>query len=138
MHGKIRWNFLIGVAGAVLVLLISLPNNVWFTAMTRSLYAFVIFFLFTFVIRWWLGTIATEADSVEAGETSEDGVGSQIDLQTPDDADAMLPPRNPDREQAGEDEADDPFQPLNPPKLETKPDHTPEQMADALRRMSEE
>ncbi|GIQ68619.1 hypothetical protein XYCOK13_14430 [Xylanibacillus composti] len=139
MHGTIRWNFAFGGAGAVLTLLISMPHNVWFTAMTRSVYAFVIFFLLTFLIRWWLGFIAAAANAAAAadGEAHYSGVGRQIDLQTPEEAE--FPPASRQSEGgSGQSEGEDPFQPLNPPKLVSKPEQTPAEMANAVRRMTEE
>ncbi len=125
MHGTIKWNFMFGGAGAAIILLVSIPHNVWMTALTRSVYAFVIFFLLAFVIRWWLRSIAPTADSeTEESKVEEAGLGNQIDLQTPDDAELT--------------EAEDPFQPMQPPKLASQSEQTPAEMANALRRMSEE
>lgn len=129
MIGSILWNAVAGLAGAALIFLLSYGHNPLATSGVRALYSFLTLFAVTFAVRWLLATALKNGDgppeaappSPEAAEASEDEKGQSIDFTTPDD-----------------DYVDD-FSPLNPPKLKTvKGPQNPEELAKAIRHMSEQ
>ncbi|MDF2924699.1 MAG: hypothetical protein K0R57_3613 [Paenibacillaceae bacterium] len=133
MFGTFRWNLAIGLIGFVATLILSAPQNIMKTALMQSGYSFLFLFLFTYLLRWLLGTIIHTSDA--GSETpspdsfEEPGTkGQTIDLATPDEKPAPVLASSP--EEAA-------FAPLNPPKLSTKLGQDPEEMASALRRMTE-
>ena len=134
MIGTFRWNLATGIVGFLGTLLISMPHNILKTALTQSCYSFVFLFLFTFVVRWLLGTVlrsngVSEEALASAAELNSAPKGQTIDLATPDDG--SFPGMAPAAEDGG-------FSPLNPPKLTTKMDHHPEELVKAFRQMTEE
>lgn len=138
MIGSFRWNLLAGLIGFCGTMLISLPKNVWKTALVQSAYSFLFLFIFLFAVRWVLGFMI-QASNASApahavpGDTKEEAFrkGQSIDLSTPDEG---VYPQDP----AAAPAEDSGFAPLNPPKLTTKLDANPEDLVKALRHMSEE
>jgi hypothetical protein len=144
MIGTIRINLVVALIAGIFTFLLSVGHNLFLTTCLRSLYSFVILFVLTFVFRFVLGVFAgtdffTPLPSDKA-EDSDVHLGSQLDLATPDDDEATRQMLKKQLEKPGQPlETDDlPFSPLNPPKLVTKDNLDPEQMAGALRRMSED
>ncbi|WP_426447058.1 hypothetical protein ACP26L_24050 [Paenibacillus sp. S-38] len=143
MIGSLRWNLYTGVAAFIITFVLSIPNNIWLTTFVRSCYSFIILFLLVFACRWLLGTFAglnglpAAQPSVMADAAPEEpSKGQAFDAMTPDEdqelhqmlkgtMNASAPP-----EQG--------FAPLKPPKLSTKVQPTPEELAQAVRQMSEE
>jgi hypothetical protein len=147
MIGSYRWNLFAGGIGLVGTLIISLPNNIWETALIQSLYSFLSLFLLTFIIRWVFGFLirTSNAGSLKAGavhhQESDSPRGRTIDLSTPADGEPILP--RVEQQQgtgtyAASMDEDSVFTPLNPPKLSTKLEQDPEELVRALRRMTEE
>lgn len=131
---------MIGGLGAVATFLASFSNNILTTTLLRSLYSFVILFALVFVFRWILGILLAEPSS-ETGQPStpeEPARGQTIDLTTPDEPIAKSGDSSPSGRQSTEQEEDDGFAPLNPPKLATKDQVNSEELVKALRHLSEE
>lgn len=148
MIGSYRWNLFAGGIGLVGTLLISLPNNIWETALIQSLYSFLSLFLLTFIIRWVFGFLIRTSNSgsfkpgVTFDQETDSPRGQTIDLSTPADGEVILP-RVDQQQGTGTNPAnldeDSVFTPLNPPKLSTKLEQQdPEELVRALRRMTEE
>lgn len=136
MIGTFRWNLLAGTVGFIGTLLASFHSNVWSTVLIHSIYSFLILFLFTFVVRWVLNVLILSSGTgsrpiLESHESDGIRKGQSIDLSTPDDVGLPL---NGDSGQGDQME----FTPLNPPKLTTKLDNNPQELANALRRMTDE
>jgi hypothetical protein len=139
MFGTIRLNLVVAGVAFAITFLLSVGNNLFVTTVIHSLYSFIILFVLTFGFRWILGTIGGFSINLQddIGQQSQaEGVGQQLDLVTPDEDDAA-------RQQSKDSpkvsaHADSLFSPLNPPKLATKNNLDPEQLAGALRRMSED
>ncbi|PZE22429.1 hypothetical protein [Paenibacillus xerothermodurans] len=141
MMGTIRWNLIIGSISFLLTFLISLGNNIWLTTLLRSLYSFLLMFVLVFLFRWVLGTIAglhkLGSVDVPAAETDDDHIGNALDMSTPDEQEAlhaMLKQTNTPNEGA----ANAGFKPLTPPKLSSSTTVDTAEMAQAVRRMTEE
>ncbi|MFC0214362.1 hypothetical protein ACFFK0_18175 [Paenibacillus chartarius] len=145
MTGTIRWNLYGGAVAFVLTFIASITRNIFVTTLLNSFYSFVlvfaIIFLFRFVLHLILNGPGTSvyAESPEAAEAAEDaGTGSNINLATPDDhsLNDLLKPKASHSDGFGDDAG---FAPLKPPKLVSQaPELNPEELANALRRMSEE
>ncbi|MFB6363989.1 hypothetical protein ACFCP7_07985 [Paenibacillus elgii] len=138
MIGSIRWNFIVGAAAFVITFALSITDNIWLTTLIRSFYSFVLMFVIVFLFRWLLGTVAGLAGAPipEHSEEEDELKGKAVDVVTPDqDAELhqMLKP-SPGPMDAVETD----FSPLNPPKLSTKIQGSPDELAQAVRRMSEE
>ncbi|MBG9733191.1 hypothetical protein [Paenibacillus alvei] len=139
MRGTIRWNYIFGAVGAFLAMMVSWSNNVWTTSMLRGIIAFAIWFGLAYGVRYALGMLHKEADAVLAGSGSykNPNAGSLLDMTTPDEEDAirdLLRPSGPDSKQTNpEDDNGGSFQPLQPPKLVTKPQPDAEKLAQAVR-----
>ncbi|UJF35366.1 hypothetical protein [Paenibacillus hexagrammi] len=143
MVGTIRINLIVAALAAVFTFVMSLGNNMFVTTCLKSLYSFAILFVLTFGFRWVLGVLVTiekTKTSMSPNDlTSDSHIGSTLDVSTPEEdhetnelLKAGLDPTS--TAQASEPQ----FSPLNPPKLVTKNQIDPEQLAGALRRMSED
>lgn len=127
MTGSILWNGIAGLSAAALIFLLSYGNNPLSTAVMRALYSFFIVFAVVFAVRWLLGQAASaetdearkHEDSFDKNGSGEEDKGRSIDFTTPDND---LP-------------AD--FSPLHPPKLKTVNPLGPQELAKAVRHMSE-
>ncbi|UUZ85951.1 hypothetical protein LJK88_22375 [Paenibacillus sp. P26] len=141
MIGTIRLNFIVGAAAFLITFMISVTHNIWLTTLLRSLYSFIVLFVITFACRWILGTFAGLKDVPAAlGTVPENEAlkGSSIDAITPDDEDADLHRMLGRGIESGGSDGDTGFAPLNPRKLSTKVEAEPEELARAVRRMTEE
>mgnify|MGYP000247652724 FL=1 len=137
MVGTWRWNLIFSCLTLVFTFLISLSNNVPLTALTRSLYGFVIVFVITYVIRWTLGTVAginTYSEQDYSGNNIDE-TGTTINIQTPDDLDSL---NDLLKSQLINSEAEHGFSPLQPPKLVSKEKLDSESLANSLRQLSED
>lgn len=137
MIGSFRWNLFAGAVGFLGTLLASLPRNVWSTAFIHSCYSFLFLFIFTFAFRWVLGLLVQSSEMSrvkveQPGAGAEPHRGRSIDLSTPEDGGMPGSQSDPAPEESFA------FTPLNPPKLSTKLDQDPDELAKALRRMTEE
>jgi hypothetical protein len=144
MIGTIRINWIVALLAGIFTFLLSIGNNLFLTTCLRSLYSFVIVFVIAFGFRFLLGAFAgTDFFAplhTEQSDSSESHLGSNLDLATPDDEEATRQILKNHIDSPGQllDADDLPFSPLNPPKLITKNNLDPEQLAGALRRMSED
>lgn len=91
MIGTIRWNFTVAGVAALLTLVLSWPNNRWWTALFDAFQAFVVLFAAVFAVRWLLGTVFGLKEKPLAK-------GTVIDFTTPEDpgADEFRPLAPPD------------------------------------------
>jgi energy-coupling factor transporter transmembrane protein EcfT len=144
MIGTIRINWIVSSLAGIFTFLLSVGNNLFVTTCLRSFYSFVILFILTFGFRFVFGIFAG-ADffaplPTEQAESGEAHLGSKFDAATPDDEEATKKMLRENMDPSGQvsDTDDLPFSPLNPPKLMTKNNLEPEQLAEALRRMSED
>lgn len=144
MIGTFRINFIVATISFLLTFLLSMGNNLFLTTLIHSFYSFVILFILTFGFRWILGTIGGiqiyNSDDLQDEPNIDASVGTQVNMATPDDDDItrQLLKHNMDNPGNSEGTADNLFSPLNPPKLAAKNNLEPEQLAGALRRLSED
>lgn len=137
MIGTLRFNFYVAAAAFLITFLFSVTHNIIVTTLLRSLYSFVLVFALTFVVRYVLGTIVglkhmtTAAEDGEAADEAHKG--NRFDAVTPNDESDLHQMLKP----GGGGEAAE-FAPLKPPKLSSKATQNPDELAQALRRMTEE
>jgi hypothetical protein len=136
MIGSWRWNAGFGGLGAALTLLFSLVNNPIVTTLLRSLYAFVAFALLAFVLRFILGLLLPSAHS-HADEQREEERGGVLDLVTPGE-DGDLSRLMKKQWADGKQSPISGFQPLQPKRLVSLDDPDPEQVVQAIRRLTDE
>ncbi|WP_281887593.1 hypothetical protein [Paenibacillus sp. YYML68] len=100
----------------------------------------MILFIVVFACRWLLGTFAglnQWTPQPPASDVNDGMKGTAFDAVTPMEQDEEL--HNMLKGRPSEDKEDEEqFSPLSPPKLSTKIDGSPEALADALRRMTDE
>lgn len=139
MIGTWRINVGFGGFGALLTFLFSLSNNPIGTTLTRSLYAFLVFALLAFVVRIVLGQLLNPAAKVPVPESiSEDGErGSRLDLTTPDEGESLSELMK-EQWADGKEEAIKGFQPLQPKRLVSLDNPNPEEVVQAIRRLTDE
>src|SRR5690606_20811430 len=140
MIGTVRWNFILAFTGFLLTFILSAGDNFLVRALINSFYSFIILFMIGFAARWLLGTAAglKTANSVEQGDSFdvipdvEDPRGAAFDAATPEDGslNEMI------KEQLGAEQTSE-FVPLTPRKLASAPHEDGEQLAQALRRLTE-
>ncbi|WP_409340952.1 hypothetical protein [Paenibacillus sp. MBLB4367] len=141
MIGNYRWNATVGLFGFAMTFLLSLGNNSLPTTLLRSVYSFALLFVAVFAFRWVLGTVAGFSNPAQQGfphrvdTPGESHTGTKFDMSTPDD-DAHIHEMLKGNMHPGQDDSS--FSPLKPPKLVTKSNTDSEEMAKALRHMSEE
>jgi hypothetical protein len=145
MIGTIRINLIVSMIAGIFTFLLSVGNNLFLTTCLRSLYSFVFLFILTYAFRFLLAVFGGTdfftplASEQSESDSDEDHLGSQLDLATPDDDEATRQMLRNNMDNPGQTLDDDlPFSPLTPPKLITKNNLDPEQLAGALRRMSED
>lgn len=136
MAGTWKWIAGFGAGGAVLIFLLSAWRNPIGTTLLRSVYAFVAFAALAGALRLLLGrylVLQTGPAAVEAPEER----GRHLDLTTPDEEAALSQLiREQWTEGTPRDKAAE-FKPLNPKRLVTLDHVNPEEIASAIRRMSE-
>jgi hypothetical protein len=142
MTGNIRWNLFGGAVAFVLTFLVSITRNVLLTTLLRSFYSFVIVFAFLFLFRFILHLIIngpSAAAELAAGAEEPDvsDTGRNVDLATPND-DSLHDLLRANLNAGGSSDDGAVFTQLKPPKLISQSERDPEQLAKALRRMSEE
>lgn len=147
LHGSIIWNIGFGLIGFVMSTLISLSSNVWGTSLLRGAFAFVVWFLLAygirFVVQLLLSPNPEQNQSNTVHEDSTD-VGTSVNMSTPDDTASLYNmlhsksnennEQNEAVEKVGENGE---FKPLTPPKLVSKPMND-EQMAQAVRHLTQQ
>lgn len=141
MIGSVRWNFTAGFIGFVGTFMAAWQSNILSTVLLRSLYSGVTLFFIAFLFRWVLGAFIRTGTSEASGNDRESELeykGRQIDLITPGEEHDSLNERNSEESESEQNAEAQAFTPLQPPRLVTKPDIEPQELANALRRMSEE
>jgi hypothetical protein len=135
MIGSWRLNVGFGAFGALLTFLFSLSNNPIGTVFKHSLYAFLVFAALAFVIRIVLGQLLNPALMPSSTGTSEEELGAVLDLTTPDESlTAMMKEQWAD----GNGETVKGFQPLQPKRLVSLDNPNPEEVVQAIRRLTDE
>jgi hypothetical protein len=139
LFGSLRINLWSGAVGFVLTFLLSLNSNLLTTSLIRGLIASAVWFLLAFAVRFVLGFLtqpehpASAYSQANSGAVPGDGLGSHLDLTTPDESqdlnDLLKPQPDSDPSKAAD------FKPLNPPKLVTSKE--PEELAKAVRHLTD-
>ncbi|WP_372631727.1 hypothetical protein [Cohnella sp.] len=141
---KGSWRFIIGfgVFGALLTGLISLSSNPLGTTLLRSFYAFLAFAALALVASFVLGQLLAPGKPAVSGIPAEDDRGSLLDLTTPDEGDAlseMLKEQWTDgKPETAKEEEVKGFQPLQPKRVVSLDNPNPEEVAQAIRRLTDE
>jgi len=142
MIGSWRLNVGFGGFGALLTFIFSLSNNPLGTTLLRSLYAFLVFAAIAFVVRIVLGQLMNPAKITEVNVTQDDERGTVLDLTTPDEGDSlseMLKEQWADGNgESGKEESVKGFQPLTPKRLVSLDNPNPEEVVQAIRRLTDE
>jgi hypothetical protein len=88
--GSIRWNFCLGTVALLISFLVSFGNNLFFTAISRGIMAFILFFILTFPFRMIISYIVSQAEEPnspinehEATLNDNSDKGSNVDWVTP-------------------------------------------------------
>ncbi|SFE16896.1 hypothetical protein SAMN04487969_101436 [Paenibacillus algorifonticola] len=146
MIGNWRWNVGLGLTGVILTILFSLGKNAVTVILLRSVYAFIAFVVIAFILRAVLTFILKPPALLDNGATDEDGVGTQLDLTTPDESedlnqllkdglDTRPSQKEADSKQQLEQEQE-PFRPLAPPQLVSAQKKEPEELAKVVRHLT--
>ncbi|WP_458119155.1 hypothetical protein [Paenibacillus sp. Z6-24] len=146
MAGNIKLNLWFGIIGFVITFLVSFGNNLWTTSLFRGILGFVVWFLLAFVLRFILGILANPAGAVpkmppgdeesiqqELSQDDQDR-GSRFDVVTPDQDNELHDLLTPKPANSGQK---DEFAPLNPPKLVSTKQQDPEELAKAVRHLTQ-
>ncbi|MEF2965188.1 hypothetical protein V3851_05025 [Paenibacillus sp. M1] len=141
MSGKIRIYFLFGFIGFLVTYAVSAGNNLFTTSLFRGLIGFAAWFALSYAAGWVINFLKeqeTPPDVKElAAKLDEEEIGSSLDITTPDQNDELIDllKQTPDNGQQGEE-----FTPLQPPKLvktQGDGDKDPEELAKAVRHLTE-
>jgi hypothetical protein len=138
MIGSWRLNVGFGAFGALLTFLFSLSNNPIGTTLLRSVYAFLVFAALAFAVRFVLGQLmAPAARTHEESIIHEEERGAVLDLTTPDEGDSLSEMM---KEQWADGKAEPVkgFQPLQPKRLVSLDNPDPEEVVQAIRRLTDE
>lgn len=140
MIGTIRINVIVASLACLFTFALSISNNLFLSSLIKSGYSFLMLFVVTFGFRWVLGLLIGNVPSLENASPANDSssVGNNLDLITSPDEDEET--RELMKSNLGNNNASlsNDFSPLKPPKLVTKNNLDAEQLAGALRRMSED
>jgi hypothetical protein len=154
MLGTWRWNAGFGITGVALTVIFSLGNNPMSVILTRSVYAFVAFFIVAYAARLALGIILKPpgiAPPFPDGEAIETR-GAEMDLQTPDESaelnrllkeqlqqgSAFVPQSASGQIVADQGGGSNGFKPLSPPQLISTAGKQPNELAKAVRHLTGE
>ena len=145
MLGTWRWNVVFGIFGTVLTVAFSIGNNPISVMLLRSMYAFIAFFVLAYGVRAILAYILQPPALIDAEIEDEEGKGSQLDLQTPDESEdinqllksqiqegASKPPIETQKNDVSG------FRPLSPPQLLNTKNTQPEELVKAIRHLTGE
>ncbi|WP_322922762.1 hypothetical protein [Paenibacillus campi] len=150
MIGNIKFNVWFGVLGFLITFLFSLGNNLWTTSLVRGCLGFILWFALAFLLRFILGVLATPgsaagkppasgaAKTMDEAEgqpsTDEQGRGNLLDITTPDQDHELNDLLTPKPSHSGGDSG---FAPLNPPKLVSTKEQDAEELAKAIRHLTQ-
>lgn len=149
MKGTIRVNLIFALIGFVITFLFAVRTNLPVTSLIRGGIGAFVWFLLAFLFRIVLGALEplpkdkTGGGSLTPGAASnQDTRGMALDMVTPDESDELNDLLKPDADKTRATEERtvqiNDFQPLNPPKLVSAQDKDPEEMAKALRHLTED
>jgi hypothetical protein len=143
MIGTIRINVIVASLAGLFTFALSIGNNLFLSTCLKSVYSFLILFVLTFGFRWVLGVMIgaehAAGSSSNVNSNVDSSVGQSLDMTTPDEDEEtreLMKANLGNNNSSPNSEMQ--FSPLNPPKLVTKNNLDPEQLAGALRRMSED
>ncbi|WP_027084327.1 hypothetical protein [Cohnella panacarvi] len=143
MIGNWRINVGFGGFGALLTWLFSYASNPIGTTLVRGVYAFATFTAIAFVISLLLGQLLHPSEEsgpaiTDAQDESSEDRGSNLDLITPDEGDELAEMMK-ERWSDGKGEAQSTsFQPLEPKQLVSLDNPNPEEVVQAIRRLTDE
>ena len=141
MIGNWRWNAVLGFLGSLFTFALSLDGNYLTTTLKRSLCSFLIIFFLVFALRFVLGTFAglKQTDETEQQISESDDElykGANVDIRIPEETDSMRELLK--KPADGNKDGASTFSPMNPPRFVSADKIGSEQIAKAVRRMSEE
>lgn len=141
MIGSWRMNAGFGAFGALLTFLFSYSSNPAGTTLIRSVYAFLAFAAVAFAISLVLGVLlrpgGKDAPPITGQQDgAEEERGGKLDLVTPDEGDELTEMMK-ERWADGKSEAPS-FQPLAPKRLVSLDNPNPEEVVQAIRRLTDE
>lgn len=137
MIGNYRINLWAGLAGFIFTFLFTVRNNLWSTSLNRAFIAFVAWFALAYLLRWVFALAFKPVEGFtqekeRPGEATDGQLGNRLDMTTPDEDQELMSLIKPEPAQSQEE---NPFVPLNPPKLVSTKD--PEELAKAVRHLTE-
>ncbi|WP_424765769.1 hypothetical protein [Paenibacillus sp. sgz302251] len=145
MLGTWRWNVVFGIIGTVLTVAFSIGNNPVTVMLLRGMYAFIAFFVLAYAARAVLTYILQPPSLAEEATEQDEGKGTQLDMQTPDESDdlnqllksqlqdgSLAQPVHNESKEPGD------FRPLDPPQLLSTKNKQPEELVKAIRHLTGE
>lgn len=148
MKGTIRVNLIFALIGFIITFLFAVRTNLPVTSLIRGGLGALVWFLLAFPFRIVFGALEPLPKENQGSGSSapavpdEDVRGSRLDMVTPDESDELNDLLKPDadktrltEERTGQANG---FQPLNPPKLVSTQDNDPEELAKAVRHLTED
>jgi hypothetical protein len=132
------WRLCVGFGGfgAILVFLFSLSNNPLGTTFQRSLYALLVFTGIAFAVSVILGVLLNPR-AKSGNDLTEEERGSVLDIVTPDEGQSLSDMMK-EQWADGKGEAVKGFQPLQPKRLVSLDNPNPEEVVQAIRRLTDE
>ncbi|GGN90350.1 hypothetical protein [Saccharibacillus kuerlensis] len=149
MKGTIRVNLIFALIGFVITFLFAIRTNLPVTSLIRGGIGALVWFLLAFLFRIVLGALEPlpkdnpVGNSAPPDKASDDEVrGARLDMVTPDESDELndLLKPNADKTRNIEERTvqENDFQPLKPPKLVSMKDKDAEELAKAVRHLTED
>ncbi|MBW5444550.1 hypothetical protein GE107_00530 [Cohnella sp. CFH 77786] len=136
MIGSWRWNAVFGGFGALLTFVFSLGNNPITITFIRCVYAFLAFALIAFAVRFLLASALPPSRPDSESVPMEDR-GSVLDLVTPGEEEALSEMMK-ENWTGGKENPVLGFQPLQPKRLVSLDNPDPEEVVQAIRRLTDE
>ncbi|WP_373229568.1 hypothetical protein [Cohnella sp.] len=137
MIGSWRLNVGFGAFGALLTFLFSLSNNPIGTTLLRSIYAFLVFVSLAFAVRFVLGQLVVPGGPAHEDLIPEEERGAVLDLTTPDEEDSLSEMMK-EQWAGGKAKHVKGFQPLQPKRLVSIDNPDPEEVVQAIRRLTDD
>lgn len=142
MIGTIKINLWIGCIASFVTLLTALSGNVFIVSIERAVYAFLLFFIAMFPIRWGIGLLLPQTIETADESTSRADI-QQAGSENPEDHSDEGRATQPEVESDSDNEPSDDFTPLVPKRIEptspnNNPDKDPLEIADVIRRLTDE
>lgn len=137
MTGSWRYYVGFGAFGALLTFMFSLSNNPIGTTFLRSLYAFLVFAALALVVGVVLGQLLNPGKKTESIEAADTDRGAVLDVMTPDEGDSLSEMMK-EQWADGKGEPIKGFQPLQPTRLVSLDNPNPEEVVQAIRRLTDE